>query len=174
MRTDPSATHGTFCLRCKSVGDSQAATCWMCGSTDLRKFGPTAPAESPVPLAEKDPIWHLGDEIARPRPHAMPRYVKPVVAVIGVIIGGSFLIGVWQESPVMAVMLMLIVGVVIRAATGRTTTSTDPGTRAAGSVLRIFGTVATTLATIILIFVVGMVAMFAFALITCLGMLKGG
>jgi ribosomal protein L40E len=179
MSIEPAVNQGTFCLACSAVGEPGAASCWLCGSTDLRKLGPTAPVESSATQVEKDAAaWYIGDEVARPRPHSMPRYVKPVVALIGVLLAVAFLIGVWQESPGMAIVLASVIAIAIRATVGRTGSTPvgktrDPSASAAGSILRIFAGIITIAGTVFLIVVVGAVAMFVFALISCFSMLSG-
>ena len=175
MSAAPNTARGTFCLACNAVGDATASTCWLCGSTQLRPLGPTAPSNLPATSTAKDAeVRYIGEAPAGPRPHGAPSYIKPIVTLIGVLLAGAFLLGLWKESPGLGVIVTLIVGVVLLSTVGHGRPSSDPGTRASGSILRIFAGVATTLASIALIVVVSVVAMFCFALVTCLGMLKGG
>lgn len=182
MSMEPSVTSGTFCLACSAVGDPGAAYCWMCGSSELRTLGPVAPAVSPPTTSRKDPVaWHLDDEIARPRPHSLPRFIKPGVLVLILFLAGAFVLGLWKESPGLAVVLALIITVVIVTTLGSGGASSSPGepggrgapinrgARVAGSILHVFG----VLSTIALVVVVAVVAWVIFAINSCLAMLGG-
>ena len=160
-----------LCTRCGADNFATATACWVCGSTELARRGPPSIATP----AKPEPIWHLGDDNLLPGRPATVSYVKPVVALVGVVLAGAFLAGMWHEAPGLAVLLALVIGVGTLMTVGRNRRAgpgrDDPGGSMAVSILRIFAGVATTLATIAIVVTVAVVAMFAYLLITCLHML---
>jgi ribosomal protein L40E len=175
MSVEPAVNRGTVCLSCSAVGDPGATACWMCGSTNLRKPGPAASTGSISPLDKKEDVWHLGDDLAQPK-HTGFSIVKPIVAIVGGFLGLAFLVGMWKESPGLAVLVALVIGGVIlgtvRHDKGLDGQPREAGGSAAASIVRVFAGIAATFAMIAIVFVVGTLAVVGYLLITCLGMLN--